>query len=312
MPEKEVKKRKKPAAAKVATAKKSSSRTRKLTKKESKQKAKKEVKTRAPLPGSFALTRQTFAALKKYWKPLVGIVLVYALLNLVLASGIISNANSTVNSVKDKTTLSGAFTGFGNLFSGDSAGTSSIQSFLFLFETLVIIWALRRLLAGDRVSVKDAYFKSASPAVPFLILVFIIVLQLLPLLAVSSFLGLLISSNASATIGFIAGVIFLLVLAWTLYMMACSVIAIYIVTLPDVGPLRALKASKKLVHFRRAQLIRKILFLPLLIFFLMGLTIIPLIIIAHVLVAPVFFALTMAAILFAHTYLYNLYKGLLA
>src|SRR6266404_9945658 len=74
-------------------------RTRKLTKKQAKGKVKKAVKTRKPLSGSFKLTAQVFGILKRYWKPLGGIVLVYLLLNIVFASGI-SNVSSAFESIK--------------------------------------------------------------------------------------------------------------------------------------------------------------------------------------------------------------------
>jgi hypothetical protein len=44
----------------------------------------------------------------------------------------------------------------------------------------------------------------------------------------------------------------------------------------------------------------------------MGVIIIPLIAFASVLVLPTFFVLSMLSVLFAHTYLYSLYKGMLA
>jgi hypothetical protein len=57
--------------------------------------------------------------------------------------------------------------------------------------------------------------------------------------------------------------------------------------------------------------VRKILFLPFFIVLAMGLVIVPLILYAKFLVSPVFFILSMLSILFVHTYLYTLYKGLL-
>jgi hypothetical protein len=51
--------------------------------------------------------------------------------------------------------------------------------------------------------------------------------------------------------------------------------------------------------------------LPLFVIILMGIFIVPLILYAKFLVSPVFFILSMLSILFVHTYLYTLYKGLL-
>jgi hypothetical protein len=87
---KEVKKPPKKAAVRTG-------RVRKLTKKQTRTKAKKEVKSRQPLPGSFKLTVRVLKTMKRYWKPLGGIVLVYLILNIVFASGL-SNVSSEFNS----------------------------------------------------------------------------------------------------------------------------------------------------------------------------------------------------------------------
>jgi hypothetical protein len=52
-------------------------RVRKLTRKQASGKAKKEIKSRKPLPGSFKLTWQVVQTLKQHWKPLGGIVLAW-------------------------------------------------------------------------------------------------------------------------------------------------------------------------------------------------------------------------------------------
>jgi hypothetical protein len=76
-------------------------------------------------------------------------------------------------------------------------------------------------------------------------------------------------------------------------------------------PRQALRSAKDLVNFRRLTVIRKVLFLPLLIFIVMGLVIIPLILMASGVVPAAFYILSMLAILFVHTYMYSLYRGML-
>jgi hypothetical protein len=65
------------------------------------------------------------------------------------------------------------------------------------------------------------------------------------------------------------------------------------------------------VHFRRWHVVRRLLFLPLSLIIFIGIFIVPLILLAKFLVVPTFFTLSMLSILYAHTYLYTLYKGLL-
>lgn len=296
-------------------------RVRNLTKKQQKAKAKKENSQRK-LPGSFRLTGRVAKLWRRYWKPLGGIVLVYLVLNIVFASGI-SNISSAFDSIKIDLNSGGsggfwhAAGGFANLVgsagaSGSTTG-STLQSALFVLESLVIIWALRHLLSGQKFSVKQAWYRAMTPLVPFLLVIAVIIIQLLPVTVGAAVLALVATSvftstGVATTVSLIA---FLLLAAWSIYMVSASVFALYIVTLPDMQPRQALRSARDLVKFRRPVIIRKILFMPLFIFIVMGLIIVPLILYAPRVVPAVFYVLSMLAILFVHSYLYSLYRSLL-
>jgi hypothetical protein len=260
--------------------------------------------------------------IKKHWKPLGGIVLVYLLLNIVFASGI-SNISSAFSTIKADINTSGsnglwhAAGGFASLVgsSGSSgSGTGSIlQSVLFVIESLVIIWALRHLLSGQAISVKLAYYKAMTPLIPFLLVILVIIIQLLPVTIGGTVLAAVATSvfAGSSAATFFSATAFILLAGWSLYMVSASIFALYIVTLPETQPRQALRAAKDLVRFRRLSVIRKVFFLPLFIFLVMAVIIVPLILYASAVVPAVFYLLAMVSILFAHTYLYSLYRGLL-
>jgi hypothetical protein len=300
----------------------SAGRIRKLTKKQARTKIKKDVRKRKPLIGSFKLTFRVFQIFVKFWKSLGGIVLVYLILNVVFASGI-SNVSATFKNIKDNLNTGGgqalwhAAGGFGSLIgsagSSSSATGSSLQTALFIIESLVIIWALRHLLSGQKISIKQAYYRSMFPLIPFLLVIAVIIIQLLPASVGGSVLAVITNSaltNASAATA--ASIILLILLAgWSIYMVSASVFALYIVTLPEIEPRQALRSAKDLVKFRRWAVIRRVLFMPLFIVAVMAVIIIPLILYASVLVPAVFYILSMLTILFVHTYLYSLYRELL-
>jgi hypothetical protein len=312
---KEVKKPAKKSAAAVG-------RVRKLTKRQAKGKDKKAVKARQPLPGSFRLSWNVFKNLGQYWKPLGGVVLVYLILNIVFASGI-SNASSAFSNIKTDLSAAGghdfwrAAGGFGSLVassgSSGSATGSTLQSVLFVLESLVIIWALRHLLAGQAISVKQAYYRAMAPLIPFLLIIAVIIIQLLPVTIGAAVLAAIASSvlggGSAATVISVAA--FILLAAWSIYMVSASIFALYIVTLPETEPRQALRAARDLVNFRRLTVVRKVFFLPILVLAVMALIIVPLILWVSAIVPAVFYVLSMLAILFVHTYLYSLYRGLL-
>lgn len=283
-----------------------------------------EAKGQMPLPSSFKLASQSLMIIKSYWRPLLGIVVVYLVLNVIFASGL-SNLGAAVDNIKANLNnnagdhpLATAISGFTSLVGSagvaGSASASVLQGMLFVIESLVIIWALRHLLAGKKVTVKDAYYHSSYPLIPFLLVLFVIILQLLPLSFGSALLSAVLTSaftNLSMAI-WISWLFFFILAAWSFYMLSASVFAAYIVTLPEMHPREALRSAKTLVRNRRRQVVLKILFLPLFIILSMGVVIIPLILFASFLVLPVFYVLSMLTILFVHTYLYTLYRDLIA
>lgn len=294
---------------------------RKGTRRQNRKKSKHESRGRSKIPGSFRLTWQTLQTLGRHWKSLGGIVLVYLVLNIVFASGL-SSISQNISSIKDNLDNSGAslgsaLSGFGVLFasvgtSGSGAG-SALQSVLIVLESLVIIWALRQLLAGQAIRVKQAYYSSMYPLIPFLLVVFVMIIQLLPLTIGSVALNLVLSSIILNTtwLTVVFGALFAVLAAWSLYMISSSVFALYIVTLPDMQPRQALRSARNLVRFRRLAIMRRALFLPIFLLIAFGAIIVPLILFATIAVAPVFYLLSMVAILFVHTYLYSLYRSLL-
>ncbi len=309
---------KKPSAKSSATV---VGRVRKLTRRQKKQVSKKTAQQRK-LTGSFSLTGQVVRTLKKFWKPLGGIVLVYLILNVIFASGI-SSLSTTVNDIKDNFQASGgrhfvdAIGGFGSLVGSAGASSSQtasvLQAILVVLESLVIIWAIRQLLSGDPIKVKAAYYRSMTPLIPFLLVIAVIFIQLLPVTLGSAIIGAILTTifNSSAVLTAVFVGIFSALAVWSVYMISSSIFALYIVTLPGMEPRQALRSAKELVKFHRWQLMRRVAFLPLFILIAMAVLVVPLILFASFLVAPVFYVLSMIAILFIHTYLYSLYRSLL-
>lgn len=306
----------------MTPARLANTRVRKTTKKQKKQLNKRETRANTKLPSSFRLVGKVYRIFRANWRKLLGIVIIYFLLNIVFASGF-GTISSTIDIIKADLDASGgrhftnALSGFGSLVG--SAGTSSsqtgsvLQSILIVIESLVIIWALRQILAGKTISVKDAYYRSMTPFIPFLLVIVVIIIQLLPVVLGSAIASAILSAifSSSGTLTFIFAVIFTLLAAWSIYMLSSSIFALYIVTLPDMHPRKALHSAKNLVRYRRWLILRRLLFLPIFILVIMAIIIVPLILYATILVAPIFYFLGMVAILFIHSYLYSLYRSLL-
>ena len=107
------------------------------------------------------------------------------------------------------------------------------------------------------------------------------------------------------------GILLFLFVLLSLYMITSSIFALYIVTLPDMTPMQALRSARNLVRFRRWTVMRKVLFLPLSLVVIGGLLLIPIIIFLTPIAEWVYFGLTMMSLAFIHSYIYTLYRELL-
>lgn len=295
-------------------------RMRKATRRQKRKMTKKEAKSFMPLPSGLGLLRQVFALLWQNWKLFGGITLIYLALNIILAGGL-ANISTAFSDVKNSLGSAHSFgDGLSSLASlATSSGTASsgssgaVESILIILFSLVIIYALRQVLAGEKIALKQTFYNSTTPLIPFLLVLFVIILQLLPVTLITSIVALVLSAliSSSGTVLTLTLIAMLPLAAWSFYMISSSIFALYIVTLPDMQPRQALRSAKKLVRFRRWLIIRKLIFLLFFIVVAFSVVMLPLILYVNVLVVPIFFILSTSLILLIHSYFYSLYRNLL-
>lgn len=278
------------------------------------------------LPNAFRILRQAGGIFFKHWEVFGGVLLIYALLNIVLIGGI--NGGGDLQAIKDG--LGEVFTGqLGKLSTGltlftflvtTGTGTtasgvaSAYQTMLLVMVSLVLIWVFRQLYAGHTVRIRDGFYRGMHPLVPFIVVLFWIGLQLLPALTGAFLYQSLVSGGILTVLWhqvIACGVSFVLV-GVTVYWLCSSLFALYVVTLPEMTPWAAIKSAKEIVKFRRANVLRKLLFLVVAIFILAALVMVPIALFATAAAIPVFFVLTVITVGLVHSYCYALYRELIA
>lgn len=254
----------------------------------------------------------------------IGITLLYGLLNLLLVQGLASNTD--VGNLKHS--LNQLFTGnvgslvsaagvfvilVGSAGNGSSQTAGAYQLILGLITSLAVIWALRQILAGKKIRVRDAYYRGVYPLVPFVLVLIVIGLQLIPLLIGATLYSIVMTGGIAvlAVEQILWALLFLVLALFSLYMICSSLFALYIVTLPDMTPMKALRSARELVRYRRWMVLRKILALPVMLFIAAAIIMVPIIVWLTPLAQWVFFLLTMAALVVVHSYMYTLYRELL-
>jgi hypothetical protein len=274
------------------------------------------------MPGAFQLFMASIRLLMKNWKLFGGIAIVYGLGNLLLVQGL-SGAWSTENANLDSNS---ADTELGSLLNNlmlftymagsgnvNSEAASAYQIFLTIITSLAVIWALREVYAGNKVRIRDAFYRSMHPLVPYFIVLAIVTVQLVPVVIGAFLYGLVNSASLTLTgveVLFWA-IIFGLSVLISLYMLSSSLMALYVVCLAETTPLTALRSARELVRNRRWEVMRKVIFLPIAMFLSAAIIVVPLIFIAPVVAGIVFFLLSMMVPAVAHSYLYRVYRELL-
>ncbi|MEO6761770.1 MAG: hypothetical protein ABI220_05400 [Candidatus Saccharimonadales bacterium] len=282
------------------------------------------IPERKTLPKARHLFASCLKILIKNWKLFGGIILIYGLLNFLFVRGL--SGSSDLISLKDSldSVLQGAsgkvasallsFTYLlGTSGSSNSQDSGVYQSILLIIGSLAFIWALRQAFADRLTRIRDSFYRGMYPLIPFLLVLFIIGLQLIPLLIGSKLYSTAVVGGITihGYESLIFGVIFALLAWWSLYMIISSVFALYIVCLPDMTPLRALHSARQLVFRRRLLVLRKIIFLPIIM--LIGAVVVelPLILFATPVAPWIFFILSMIALGLVHIYMYGLYRAMI-
>lgn len=303
---------------------KSKPRTRSVEKHRSFKMTKKKLKQHVPLPGAIKLFKETFQLIRRNKKLFLGIALVNAVLSFVFVQGF----NAVSDTVAVKQTLEESLGSSTNQFGTGltlfgylmgSAGTSATQAagtyqfFLVLITSLAAIWAVRQVTAGETPRLRDSFYKGMYPLIPFLLVMFVLALQLLPFLVGNLIFNTVIQNELAVTaIEKIVWLLLFVVLALlSAYMVVSSLFALYIATLPEMTPLVALRSARELVLHRRWSVGIRLIALPIVLTFISALIFVPLLMFATPVAPVLFVALTGLSLVIIHIYVYLLYRALI-
>jgi hypothetical protein len=204
-----------------------------------------------------------------------------------------------------------------------SEGQQVIGVIMFLLGWLMLVWALRQILAGHKPKLRDALYNAGAPAVSTLFVLIIGALQLIPLalslLAYQALTGVGIINNGIAIENMAFFVAEALIVALTLYWLVSTFLALVIVTLPGMYPGAALRAAGDIVVGRRLRILLRVLYMiwPMLV--LWAVILIPVVILDNAikiawlpLVPLAVLLLTTLTIVWCASYIYLLYRRIVA
>jgi hypothetical protein len=284
----------------------------------------KRIKPVKTIPSLTDLVKQCISVFWSNKKVFGGISLIYLIASFVFVQGlgasfdlvtIKQNLEHLLGESSSQLTTAFALLGymFGSAGSQATGATGAYQFFLFLVVSLASIWAVRQIQAGEKPPVKASFYKGMYPLIPFIIVLVVIGLQLMPF-ALGNLLYSTVIQNGLAITAvekFLWLILFILLAILSIYMVVSSLMALYIVTLPDMTPLKALRSARDLVLHRRLGVGVRIFVLPVIFLIATALVFVPVLIFATPLAQPLFLVVSSLALVFAHVYMYLLYRSLL-
>ena len=279
------------------------------------------------LPTSKALWKETWLFIWKNKKIFVKFLAVYAICYLILVKGI-NNFHLDVSSLTTKLkeigagnigSIFGALAIYATLVSSLTGTTSDISNFfqvsVLIIFSLAFIWLIRKMHSKRLAApVKDSFYKGMRPLIPFLGVLVILILELLPAGIGALLLVTVQGASVVSTEAEITGVAILMILTLVLsvYLLAGSVFALYIVTLPEATPLLAIRSSMRLLRIHRWVVLRKIVAFFFMLFVLGFATVLPFILWLPQYAEVAFFIMGCSSFGVMHTYMYKLYRSMIS
>lgn len=274
------------------------------------------------LSSALSLFTRSVKMLTTHWKFWALYCLLFGFLNLLF----VHNFSTDVGSIKDNLegflgaqSVATGFSAYALLIANNSTApgaTAAYQYVLLIIASLAAIWALRQFMsdkATDEIKVRDSLYRGMYPIIPFVLVLLVLFVELIPLIITGSIYSMAVSSGVARTV--LEQLIFLAIFfagaAVSGWLIVRSVFALYIVTLADMRPVQALRDSARIVKGRHLGIIRRLLVMLLMLLLGSIIVLVPIILFATPLAQFTFFILSIIAIPFMHSYMYSLYRELL-
>lgn len=265
------------------------------------------------------LVKASFILLKTEWRTFAGISIIYGFGVLVFVRSFSVNSTA-IESVASKSGFFGKIGGtvsqIANLLSDANISLSTASSvYQIIISTiccLALIWVFRRILSQEKVSVKQSFYQGMSPLIKYLLVLAMLGVHLLPVAIGAYIFSIIINSGVYTTLELWVTLIAFLTLAlWTLWLVTHSIFALFITTLPDMTPLRALRSAKKMVYRRRMIIWRKLLGAIVLAALVVVIVMLPFVLWWTAAAPWMVYVLSVTALPTSQAYLYTIYREIL-
>lgn len=155
----------------------------------------------------------------------------------------------------------------GSLSSGLGEGQAFASWLVTLLLWLTVVWLIRHLLAGTKITIRDGLYNSGAPLISTVLVIGYGIIQLLPLALLVAFFSAL-SNTGAFSHPFVTLLMVMLSLGLavvTVYWLTTTFMALIITTIPGTYPMAAIRSARSVAKGYRATVLLRLLWLGLLI-----------------------------------------------
>jgi hypothetical protein len=150
---------------------------------------------------------------------------------------------------------------------------------LLFFTWLTTVWLLRAVMSGHKPKLRDGLYNAGAPILSTFLVGLLLLVQLLPIAL--AFVGYSAAMATNLLDGGVESMLFWtvasLLAALSLYWITSTLIALVVVTLPGMYPMRAIKTAGDLVVGRRIRVLLRLLWMALMLVILWAVIMVPII-----------------------------------
>ncbi len=255
-----------------------------------------------------------------FWRSMIGVVAVYAVtyivtvigLNFVIPSLSSVGTTSPDTAIQNSGALDKSFSAISKSFSfvnGDQSSTL-VQILLFLVASLAFVWTLRKIKQLKRVKISEAYYNGTAQIVALFLLCLWYLAYLIPIAIGTAIIS--IASYSSSLVESI--VIFGLfgMLTWlTLWLYSIYWPAFYIITLPNMRPMKALHSAKKITKANRLNISIQVVGYIMLVVIVGIIVLLPIALILPPVTPYIFLVYVFVLFGYSHTFMFAIYRSLI-
>lgn len=272
---------------------------------------------RRKLSSVIQLLKQTISLLRADWRTFAGITAFYGIGVLIFVRSFSIGSTETSSGLESSGSKVGETATLLAQVIGDataslSAASGVYQTIISTICCLALIWAFRQILSNEKAGVRSSFYLGMAPLIKYLLVLAMLGVQLLPTVIGGYLMSIAIDS--ALLFGWelaVATGIFLMLLLWSLRLITPTIFALFIVTLPDMNPLRSIRSAKKMVYRRRLQIWRKLLGAAVISSIVIVMLLIPFVLWWSVGAPWMMFVASVVIVPIGQAYLYCLYREIL-